>query len=213
MNLRNLTQVWPLLATVGVVLACTISNAPLDITILSIIGILFVLGVAYQKPISQLYGAGFCGMLAYVSFNAGFYANAGVNGLILLPLSIYGYYIWKTRGKAGQLTRKLSKENSNILYRSVILISMVLYIITTGVGSALPLLDAITGILPVVATCLMVGAYKEQWIFWILYNILQAIMWFSAASAVPAVLAVFVLKLIFLINSLIGFYLWKTENK
>ncbi|QQO89939.1 hypothetical protein JAVIER_117 [Vibrio phage Javier] len=204
-----LEKIWSVIAVLLVIGASIISGAGLFVSALSLVGILFVLGVAFKRPESQLLGAVFCGFLAFASMGAGFYANAVVNGLILIPASIYGYFHWKRR-KGFQLEQSMSSGGlTNMIVSLVAITALVFFFGTMGAGGAMPLLDALTGVMPVFATFLMIGAYREQWLLWIPFNAIQAFMWFTAASLQPAVLAVFVLKLVFLINSLIGFYTWR----
>jgi nicotinamide mononucleotide transporter PnuC len=149
-------------------------------------------------------------MLAYASFTAGFLANAAVNGLVLAPLSIWGYFHWKSRKQ--HLEKNLTDTQKSSLALVLIGGTLIVYTFTAGAGGALPLLDALTSVIPIIATYLMAHAYRQQWWMWIPYNFLQALMWFSAASLQPAVLAVFALKMVFLVNSLIGYYNWKQKS-
>lgn len=204
-----LEKIWSILAVLLVLGASVLSGATPFITALSLVGIVFVLGVSFKRPESQLVGAAFCGFLAYASFGAGFFANAAVNGLVLLPASIYGYYVWKRRKGARNLERSVSRYTLRNILSSILIATAAVFFFIYDLGGALPILDAFTGVLPVFATFLMIGAYREQWLLWIPYNFIQAVMWFSAASLQPAVLAIFVLKVVFLINSLIGFYNWR----
>ncbi|QQO38438.1 PnuC-like ribosyl nicotinamide transporter [Vibrio phage VPG01] len=204
-------KIWAAFAVLLVALACVISGADLFVSALSMVGILFVLGVSFKKPESQLLGAAFCGFLAYASFGAGFFANALVNGAFLLPATIFGYFYWKRRTGAGNLERSLNKTQFMQMSTAIATATIITFFFTIGAGGALPLLDAFTAVLPVAATLLMIGAYRDQWLLWIPYNAIQAFMWFTAASLQPAVLAVFVVKLVFLINSLIGYYYWRKE--
>ncbi|QKN84769.1 PnuC-like nicotinamide mononucleotide transport [Vibrio phage River4] len=204
-----LEKIWSALAVILVLAACVISRADMFVSALSLVGILFVLGVSFKHPESQLLGAVFCTFLAFASFGAGFYANAVVNGLVLIPASVYGYFLWKRRTGAGKLERSLTNQQFMKVVSGIALATVVVFYFTIGAGGAMPLLDALTAVMPVVATFLMIGAYRDQWFLWIPYNAIQAFMWFTAASLQPAVLAVFVLKMVFLVNSLIGFYQWR----
>lgn len=206
-----LEKIWSILAVLLVLAASVISGADLFVSALSLVGILFVLGVSFKHPESQLLGAVFCGLLAFASMGAGFYANAAVNAVVLLPASLYGYFLWKQRKGEKQLERSMSGKHLRNMLSIIAASTTILAIFMLDAGGTLPILDALTAIMPIFATFLMVGAYREQWYLWIPYNAIQAFMWFTAASLQPAVLAVFVLKLVFLVNSLIGFYQWKKE--
>ncbi|AUG85113.1 PnuC-like nicotinamide mononucleotide transport [Vibrio phage Ceto] len=204
-----LEKIWSALAVLLVMAACLISGADLFVSALSLVGILFVLGVSFKHPESQLLGAVFCAFLAFASFGAGFYANALVNGAFLLPASIFGYFYWKRRTGAGNLERSLTSEQFGKVAAIIAVATIITFYFTIGAGGALPFMDALTAVMPVAATLLMIGAYRDQWLLWIPFNAIQAFMWFSAASLQPAVLAVFVLKMVFLVNSVIGYYQWR----
>ncbi len=205
-----LERIWSVIAVLLVIGASIFSGADMFVSALSLVGILFVLGVSFKHPYSQLLGAVFCGFLAFASMGAGFYANAVVNGLILIPASVYGYFVWKRRGM--RLERSLTPTGFANMLALLCVITAGVFFFTMNAGGAMPLLDALTGVMPVFASFLMIGAYRDQWLLWIPYNAIQAFMWFTAASLQPAVLAVFILKLVFLVNSLIGYYQWRERR-
>lgn len=192
-------------------MSCIVSGAGLFVTALSAVGILFVLGVAAKHPTSQLLGAVFCSMLAFASINAGFIASGMINAIVLVPMCIWGFYRWRNTSSTKTLEKAMSKKVFIIYIMFIFLITGLVSLFTMGVSS-LPILDALTAVLPVAATFLMVQGYREQWYMWIPYNAIQAFMWFTAASIQPAVLALFAVKLVFLVNSLIGFYNWRKGN-
>lgn len=202
-------MIWMFVAIFATMIACIVSGAGIFVNVLSMVGILFVLGVAQKAPTSQLFGAAFCLLLGIASFTTGFYANAIVNCIVMMPMCIMGYYTWRKGRQHSNLEKNLSRKKLLLYIASIFVATLCVAAFTVTGGGALPILDALTAVLPVAATILMTGGYREQWLIWIPFNALQAFMWFSAASLQPAVLAVFVLKLIFLANSLIGYYNWR----
>ncbi|EUJ37880.1 hypothetical protein BTHER_03254 [Brochothrix thermosphacta DSM 20171 = FSL F6-1036] len=68
-------------------------------------------------------------------------------------------------------------------------------------GSNQPYLDSITTAISVVAQILMTLRYKEQWLLWIVVNILSIILWIIAGN--PSMVAMWVA---FLFNSSYGYY-------
>lgn len=206
MTLNKLKAWWAGIATSAVMAATVVSGADLMTTILSLVGIVFVLGVSYQWKHSQLFGAIFCGLLASASYSAGFLANAYLNAFFLLPASLWGWWYWnKIDGE-----RKSADTNAVIgLVVATLAIAGVVAIFTSVGGGTLPILDALTAVMPVFATLLMVTSFREQWLWWIPMNLLQCIMWFHAMELEQTMMAIFVLKIVFLVNSIIGYFLWK----
>lgn len=204
----NWDKTWQYVSVILVAAASLLSGAGLFNFSLSMVGIVFVLGVAYKQPWSQLAGAGFCLMLAYASFQAGFLANAAVNGIVLAPLALYGYFLWRKRENTGQVERKMDNMWFVIVLGAIAGITFCLYPTILAQGGSLPFLDTLTAVLPVASTILMCFAYREQWILWTPFNALQMGMWMFAMLANPTVAGIFVLKTVFFINSVIGFKKW-----
>lgn len=196
---------WSAIATVGVLASCYISNASPIITTASVIGVLFVLGVAFKNAWTNLLGAALTLIYGYLSYSAGYYANALINVIVLFPLQLVAFWFWrKTEGKTFTLTEDW-KRAIIVLSGVGILISCTL---TKAYGSHLWIHDGVSAILVIVATFLLMLKVKEQWYAWIPYNALEVFMWFMAASLNPDMLAIFVMRSIFFANSLIGAYEW-----
>lgn len=206
------SKIWSVIATVGIIGACLITKAEPTTWVLSLTGIAFVLGVANGWKYAQMLGAILVGMYGYLSYSAGFYGNMLVNLAVILPMQLYGSYQWLTISNNSTVVRQELTAPQLKGVALVILNLMILGIILCVVsGSSMPIHDGISSALVIVATFLMVNRYKEQWYVWIPYNVIECAMWFMAASLAPEILAVFVMRVIFLANSLIGFYVWSRK--
>jgi nicotinamide mononucleotide transporter len=70
-------------------------------------------------------------------------------------------------------------------------------------------IDAATNILSVAATILMMMRFREQWVCYIVLNVLTIIMWsIRAANGSPDGLLMIVMWSAYLINAVYGFYNW-----
>lgn len=198
-------KAWTAIAVIGVVIATIVSKAPMLVAAASIIGVVFVLAVAFKKTYAPLLGALLSVIYAVLSYEAGFFANAIMNMFILVPLQIWGYHHWKLN--EGKIFEVAKKYLSGIWVLTVIgaAISATLAYIS---GSHLWFLDGVSSVLVITGTVLLTLKTKEQWYAWIPYNAIECIMWFMAMSLEPSVLAIFVMRVIFLINSLIGAKEW-----
>jgi len=77
-----------------------------------------------------------------------------------------------------------------------------------------PFIDATTNVLSVVATLLMMWRYKEQWLLYILINIVTIVMWYLRFRAGgEAGDLMIVMWLLFLLNSIFGYWRWHVETK
>lgn len=210
----TLQWAWQGIAIAGIIASCVASGATPFIYALSLVGILFVLGVALKRPSSQLLGAIFCVLLGIISWEQGLIANSLLNILMLSPLCVYGYTVWKKGVSSNSLEKSLSLPQATALGVASAVGTGVLWWFTKGMeSSVMPFLDSLTAVGIFVATIIMTLSYKEQWIAWIIVNISQCYIWWVAMQSSNEVASVFSMKVIFLLNSLIGWWNWNKCKK
>ncbi|WXX18507.1 hypothetical protein TacPo2_52 [Pantoea bacteriophage TacPo2] len=209
MNWRFL---WTIIAVVSVLIGCVVSKASYEVMSASLVGVLFVLGVSFKKPSANLLGALLCGMLAWMSWQAGFFMNAIINLFLLLPMQLIAYATWVTnvthRTEHKSLVEKVVSKRWWIYTAWLIPLLVAAYFS----GSHLWVHDAVTASLVIVATILLMFNVREQWQFWIPYNAIEVFMWFVAASAAPEMLAIMLMRVVFFTNSIIGYFEWRHDG-
>lgn len=205
-NWLSWKAVWGAVATSLVAAACAVSNAPPLVAAASVVGIGYVVLVAYGHWSANLFGALLGGLFGVLSYQAGFFGNALVNILFTIPASLWGVWYWKNH--QGESPRKMNDFQRKHFASGFVALACVGMLYSFFAGSSLWYMDGFTAVMPVVATLLLVTRYREQWYLWIPYNALEVVMWFWVASAAPEMLAVLVMRIVFLLNSVIGFKLW-----
>ena len=80
-------------------------------------------------------------------------------------------------------------------------------------GGNLPYLDAVTNIMSVVAMILSVKRYMEQWILWIIIDIITVTMWVVAFVQNQESLATLLMWMVYLVNAIIMFIHWYKSSK
>lgn len=78
----------------------------------------------------------------------------------------------------------------------------------SSIGGALTPVDATTTVLSIIATCFMVKGYREQWVCWIIVNLLSIYMWSMTIINTGEGVGVLVMWVMFLSNSIYGTYTW-----
>ena len=121
-------------------------------------------------------------MFIYIFFGARLYANAGINVLYLIT-NIYGWYNWSrktNKENTVKITRTTKRENIYISLFAIIFYAAVLILLrwynkadTSYVNSYVPWMDAFNTSLFLCATILMTVKKLENWVFWILGNIIS----------------------------------------
>lgn len=80
--------------------------------------------------------------------------------------------------------------------------------ILTAVHSNSPMQDALTTAVSIIAQILMTKRYAEQWIMWIVVNVLQLWLWINVGDA-----AMIAMTVAILINSTYGYLNWLAMNR
>jgi nicotinamide mononucleotide transporter len=113
-------------------------------------------------------------------------------------------------------------EMRRLAWPQRLIITAICIACTAGLGQLLklnpnqntPFVDATTNVLSVVATFLMMWRYEEQWLLYILLNIVTIVMWMYRVMAGGQASDLMVLMWsIFLVNALFGYWRWHTGAK
>ena len=206
----------------------------------AISGILCVVLVAKGKLSNYAWGFVNCITYGYVAYMSGYYGDAIINVFFMLPFQLIGFLWWKKHlvpmSRTDVVMRRLGLKEAigigvvsivatfvigvglfqvdnwfvNVMKRNVSIYDMIDKVFHIQyLGS---IFDASTEVLQVVATFLMVLAYAEQWLMWIVINILSVIMWASVIVAEPTSLAwsvpTLILWIAYLVNSFYGYVMW-----
>lgn len=113
----------------------------------------------------------------FVYYNAGLYADTGINVYFLLA-SIYGWIVW-LRGSGKEKKAELPITHTplkTILPLSVafsIAFFLIAWILITYTDSNVPWLDSFTTALSIVAMWMLARKYVEQWLVWIVVDVVS----------------------------------------
>ncbi len=159
------------------------------------LGIVNVLGYAYISHQYQLYGE--------VMLNAGYF----------LPMQFVGLWLW-TRGKQPNtidtVEIKFMSWNARCLLIVGTAIATLLYgVVLHTMGDPVPFLDSTSTTLSVIAMILMAWRYTEQWVLWIVVDIVSITMWYLVLVTEGVNdIAMLVMWSAYLINAVYGFLAW-----
>lgn len=154
----------------------------------------------------------------FIFYGVALYGEVMLNMLIYLPLQFIGYGSWKknrlemkseTVVKAKRLTRK------NWLFLiPVIFIAGIAYMkILTAMGGQQAGVDSFAVVLSVTANILMVKRFVEQWVMWIVVNVLSIIIWLNVFLVDGNSVTILVMWTAYLMNSIYGYIKWLKMSK
>lgn len=211
----------------------------------AITGVLCVLLVAQRIISNYFYGLIQCITYGYIAYLTGYYGDALLNIFFFLPFQFIGLFFWKKYYMEDDnihiKSRSLTWEQflivlimgamitigfgyflngvdnwfTEVMKRNV---SIYEYIDKTfGIPYLGSMFDSSTETLQIFGQILMTLAFAEQWLFWILTNIITIIMWGTVIYADPTsvrwVSPILIMWIAFLINSIYGYILWKKNSK
>ena len=148
---------------------------------------------------------------AYLAYTNGLYGEMGLNLFFFVPMNVVGYVLWKPKLEGGYVQMRAMNPRQILLTA----VASLLGILGLGYGLSLiagqnnPYIDAITDVLSIFATFLMVYRFREQWLLYILLNVFTVLLWcIRTAHGSPEGPLMIVMWTAFLINAGYGYYNW-----
>ena len=150
-----------------------------------------------------------------IFFHGKFYADAAVY-LYYIGANTYGLFQW-TRSRKLPIDENGTKQELTIthvpakrilpLVAITVVLWMVLYgILKTVTDSPVPLGDAFTTAVSIVAMWMLAQKYLEQWLLWIVVNIVSTILYFWKGLYPTGILFI-----VYVIVAVLGYLRWKKE--
>ena len=191
-------------------------------SVAGIAGVLCVVLVAKGSIWNYLFGLVNVSMYAYISYKAALYGDAALNALYYIPMQFIGWWQWRKRGAAVsglEGSSQVEARRFNWKQRAVLFAGCIAAVVAGGFvlrhfGDPQPFKDSTTTVLSIVAHALMALAFMEQWILWIITNIVSVAMWCVCIVRGEAHASVMVIMWSFyLLNSLNGLRVWLKLSK
>ena len=201
----------------NVIYSILTGNLDLVGSIAGIAGVVCVVLVAKGSIWNYLFGIVNVTMYAYISYKAALYGDAMLNALYYVPMQFIGWWQWRKRGAdiSSDEGKGLVKPRTfNWSQRLILFAACASAVIAVGFalryfGDPQPFKDSTTTVLSIVAQALMALAFMEQWVLWIITNVVSVVMWGICAARGEAHASVMVIMWSFyLLNSLNGLRVW-----
>ncbi len=178
-----------------------------------------VLGIASvwyaRREDILVYPTGIVSVLIYVyiCFHARLYADAGIN-FFYFVMSVYGWYNWTRKDKASEVLHISVNTRIQQFYGMVMVIASYWLILgmiwifnredTVYMSSWVPWVDSFTTAIFLVGMLLMARKKVENWIYWIIGNIVSLPMYFMKGLVFTSFQ-----YLVFLIIAILGLIEWR----
>ncbi len=186
-----------------------------DSTLALISGITGVIGVvlaAKGKVSTYVFATINVAIYAWLTFNNHLYGEFMLNAFYYIPMNFVGFYLWSRHKdeESGDVEGKtLTPKQLVILLVTVTVIVLVYWQILSRIGGQLALIDAMSTVFSVVALIMQVARYAEQWLLWIIVNVVSVLMWVLLLGKDPSAVTMVVMWAAYLMNSVYGYINWK----
>ena len=150
-----------------------------------------------------------------IFFHSKFYADAAIY-LYYIGANTYGLYQWTRSRKKAIVEKGITTELpiTHLPAKRILplaFVTFVLWMILYGIlravtDSPIPLGDAFTTAVSIVATWMLAQKYLEQWLLWIVVNIVSTILYFWKGLYPTGVLFI-----VYVIVAVLGYLRWRKD--
>lgn len=207
---------WIVLAN-GIILGVSLYMGDTAIGIVaSLTGVTCVILCGMGKVSNYFFGTINVVLYAIVAWKARYYGDVMLNLLYYFPTNIIGWVVW---------SKHLNQEKNEVYKKRMTLMQDILLAIVSVVGvlgyscllkllgGNLPIVDSMSTVFSVIAQILMIKRFTEQWVIWIIVDIVSVIMWIAAFFTGGESVAVLMMWSVYLANAIIMFVKWLKESK
>ncbi|MEC1177514.1 nicotinamide riboside transporter PnuC [Metasolibacillus meyeri] len=183
----------------------------------SIAGMLCVVLVAKGRISNYFFGVIQTATYGYIAYTYQLYGESMLNLLFYLPAQFIGVYMWlkykKPENEAvhGETVyaKRLSVKQWLLVVVSFVIGAVLYGWLLTAINAQQVRIDSMAVVLSVIAQILMILRFAEQWILWILVNMLTITLWvITLVQTGGNDWTMVVMWSAFLINSVYGYVNW-----
>lgn len=213
---RTLELVW-LAAATAVILGLSLywGDSPASI-LAAVTGVWCVILTGKGKRSSFLFGTINVIFYALIALKARYYGEVMLNILYYLPMNFVGWFAWKKHmnEETGEVIKQRLPRKQGLFVYGLTAAAIFLYgLVLRAMGGSLPFVDSMSTVVSVTAQILSVRRLVEQWVLWIVVDVVTVIMWgvhFAQGGETVATLAMWS---VYLLNAIIMYIRWNREGK
>ncbi|OOR98134.1 nicotinamide riboside transporter pnuC [Haemophilus paracuniculus] len=169
-------------------------------------GIICNVFISKGKISNYFFGLIFAYSYFYVAWGANYLGEMNTTLYVYIPAQFIGYFLWKqnmqqAQGAEAVIAKSLSLKGWIALLAFVAVGTLLFVQALNMAGGSSTGLDGLTTIIVVAAQGLMLLRYREQWVLWIVLNILSIVLWAENPS-------MYIMYFSYLLNAIYGYYNW-----
>lgn len=155
-------------------------------------------------------------LYAIIAYKAHYYGEVMLNAIYYFPMQFYGIYVWSKHMNVE--THEVEKKEMDNKGRAFLCVGVVISTIVYGfilklLKGELPFVDALSTVVSVFAMIISIKMYVEQWLLWIVVDVVTVIMWGMAFLKGNDSIATLLMWIVYLGNAVMMYIKWKKEVK
>jgi len=188
--------------------------------LIALSGVLAVTFASFGSLYTFIFGIIQVSGYIYITYSQGLYGEMLLNLLVFLPAQLFAIYTWTRNSHNTQVQPKVLSTRGKVIFTVLIITVLFFYwqlipfINVNGIRS----IGNLTVVISLFAQLFMILRFKEQWLLWIISNILNIILWFEIVynSANITNISMLIMWTMYLLINIFGLYYWnklEKENK
>lgn len=203
---------WILVANLTVIIVSIVMHDTFLNIITALTGVLSVIFAAKGKVSTFYFGIINVIIYSTICFFNELYINYAIYFFFFLPCNIIGIFTW---GK--NLTNSSLVKTRHFNFKQILLWLTVLLVILTSTSFLVNInyndltksfLDSSSSIVSMSAMLITVLRYREQWLLWVICNILAIAVWTMDYISSGDNIAILIMWVVYLLNSIYGLFYW-----
>lgn len=215
-NWKKWEVIWLLVATVVILSVSVYWKDSIVATFAALTGIWCVILTGKGKLSSFWFGSINTVLYAIIAWEAKYWGEVMLNLIYYVPMNFVGLYMWsKNMNKETEevVKKRLSLKKSIMSYGLVIVGTLGYGLFLKVLNGTLPFVDSMSTIFSVFAQFLCVKRYMEQWVLWVIVDVVTVIMWIYAFVNGTGDMATVLMWSIYLINAIFMLIKWKKDTE
>lgn len=172
--------------------------------IATVTAIIYVILASKANKLCFVFGLISSLILTYICYESQLYFDTSIN-VYYVFMSLYGWYAWS---KPKNLIHGINRVPRKILFLGIgagVFISILLALVVDRFADPqLPYIDAFTTIFSIFATWMVIKKYIENWLIWIVVDLVAAGMYFY-----KNLYFISILFFVYTIIAVFGYFKWK----
>lgn len=178
-------------------------------------GVVCVILTAKGRVSCFVWGLVNCVLYAYIGFQNQYYGEFMLNAFYYVPMQFIGFYIWHKN--LNKQSNEVKAKVMSVKSRLILFVLSVVGVLAWGywlqkLGGQLPYIDAITNVLSIIAMIISIKRYAEQWILWVVIDVVSVGMWIFAMYQGSENLGTLLMWSVYLFNAIWGYWKWHKEG-